>query len=700
MELTLNKPSVLTIQLTSTGGSPVTGKDHTGVSVFLKKAIGFLPEEKVLDSSNFVEVDATNMPGVYELTLDANDTGKVGFLVIVVKPSSGSSDFDQVLLGYTVRPKDVDDRGVPVTQQEGETQVFVATKGGGSNTYTVKVLDILGQPVIGLEDPRISQKVFVDGELVPAGQVQDWEAADGDDEGYYKFSLPPAIVGEAESDILLRFKNETPIWESLGIDTDSSSAETAKTLIYDPDDGTYKLKKYGIFGAYNSDYGIYETSDFKTWEHDPSFTYGYSKIKAVDAVFDGTQLIKAAVDDDTPSFYVKKGSNPWQKMGAGGYFSRVKVSILDQNNIIILADNNIRRYNGSSVTTLFSQSQIAPGKIVNYVKFIGGELWVAADGGTIKKCPDVAASPAVLEDISYRFEDWTSDTKILYISNPSPTGDMLVAGNNNSLWESHDFGKSFRKVKIPTHVVMSDTGIAYFHFNTAEHVFSGKNDNDVYPLTITAGYTSSATGGNRIIHRDVTGRWTMDYSPLDSGDSSTYFSAATNHGVVLGKNANGIEGWARQQEFRFDARFSVKSAGGGGGGGSVVQAPPAPISFAGTILRGAASTSVTVKVEKDGQPATGLTASDVDIRTICNGVPAITTVPQSFTEIDPVDSPGFYTLTFDQESVPAGEVVVWIKPFEDEALLFEPDYTSSPWGGGGGDPLPGGGGKEGGVVFG
>jgi hypothetical protein len=68
-------------------GSNVTGLTYADVSVYLQAQGGASTQKVLLTGSEFVEIDAANFPGAYDLLLSSGNTGTVGFL----KYSVGSS---------------------------------------------------------------------------------------------------------------------------------------------------------------------------------------------------------------------------------------------------------------------------------------------------------------------------------------------------------------------------------------------------------------------------------------------------------------------------------------------------------------------------------------------------------------------------------------------------------------------------------
>ena len=70
--------------LNATTGVGITGKTYADVTIYLEKYGGASTVKALAGASEFVEVDATNMPGKYNLKLTAANTDTLRFLTYSV----------------------------------------------------------------------------------------------------------------------------------------------------------------------------------------------------------------------------------------------------------------------------------------------------------------------------------------------------------------------------------------------------------------------------------------------------------------------------------------------------------------------------------------------------------------------------------------------------------------------------------------
>lgn len=79
MEVKKEKEVKVPVTLADANGNPVTGKAFSAMTVYLQKQ-GGASVQKALVLADWVEIDATNFPGVYDLRLSIADTDTAGFL--------------------------------------------------------------------------------------------------------------------------------------------------------------------------------------------------------------------------------------------------------------------------------------------------------------------------------------------------------------------------------------------------------------------------------------------------------------------------------------------------------------------------------------------------------------------------------------------------------------------------------------------
>jgi hypothetical protein len=122
IEAVQDQSRVITLLLQDTNGDPLTGVAPSDVDpIYLRKEGGSL-NSKSISSSEWSEVDATNAPGWYELTLSASNLDTLGELLVVI-PANGNISLAQK--GFTVRVvkfhfdslKDITTRILGLTQE-------------------------------------------------------------------------------------------------------------------------------------------------------------------------------------------------------------------------------------------------------------------------------------------------------------------------------------------------------------------------------------------------------------------------------------------------------------------------------------------------------------------------------------------------------------------------------------------------------
>ena len=68
------------VQLLDPNGTPVTGRTYSGVTCYIQKQGGASTAKTLSSGADFAEIDATHMPGVYDLLLSVSNTDTIGFL--------------------------------------------------------------------------------------------------------------------------------------------------------------------------------------------------------------------------------------------------------------------------------------------------------------------------------------------------------------------------------------------------------------------------------------------------------------------------------------------------------------------------------------------------------------------------------------------------------------------------------------------
>ena len=97
-----SQETIITLIITDSAGAFVTGLAPADVTLHFRKAGGIVTA-KALDAENFVEIDATEMPGLYEVTFSSSELDTLGEFVAILK-QGGATEFDN----QTVRLEVVD----------------------------------------------------------------------------------------------------------------------------------------------------------------------------------------------------------------------------------------------------------------------------------------------------------------------------------------------------------------------------------------------------------------------------------------------------------------------------------------------------------------------------------------------------------------------------------------------------------------
>jgi hypothetical protein len=86
-EVLINEDATITIFLLDDSGDFVTGLGAADTIMYIRKE-GGSSASKTMSGANFDEIDATNMPGLYEITFSAADLDTAGEFVAVLRPDT------------------------------------------------------------------------------------------------------------------------------------------------------------------------------------------------------------------------------------------------------------------------------------------------------------------------------------------------------------------------------------------------------------------------------------------------------------------------------------------------------------------------------------------------------------------------------------------------------------------------------------
>lgn len=121
-----------------------TGLVFGGVTVYLQKQAGASTVKVLAGAGEFVEVDATNMPGVYDLLLSTSDTNTAGYLKFSVA-AAGCETFigvEEVVEAFAYDILKVEKNRWKI--DTGTNQLYVYDDNGTSVLYTFNLKDNTG----------------------------------------------------------------------------------------------------------------------------------------------------------------------------------------------------------------------------------------------------------------------------------------------------------------------------------------------------------------------------------------------------------------------------------------------------------------------------------------------------------------------------------------------------------------------------
>lgn len=96
MEIKQSTQFKVPVSMVDSSGNPVTGLAFGDVTVYLQKQGGSSVLKTGLVAADWVEIDATNFPGVYDLRLSTTDTDTRGFIKYSVA-AAGAETFIGIL---------------------------------------------------------------------------------------------------------------------------------------------------------------------------------------------------------------------------------------------------------------------------------------------------------------------------------------------------------------------------------------------------------------------------------------------------------------------------------------------------------------------------------------------------------------------------------------------------------------------------
>jgi len=220
-----SQETIITIIITDSAGAFVTGLDPADVTLHFRKAGGSVTE-KTLDTDNFTEIDATEMPGLYEVTFTASELNTIGEFVAILKQDGATAFANQTVRlevvasidATTVEPileaittsttetqstlstvlSDIDEVNNLLNTLK-ESQIYKASSIPQNTSYPVTLrVQYEESPKTGITEASV---YFVknDGTVVSHDPVLAGSWTEIDDEnlaGFYSFDIPKVETGE------------------------------------------------------------------------------------------------------------------------------------------------------------------------------------------------------------------------------------------------------------------------------------------------------------------------------------------------------------------------------------------------------------------------------------------------------------------------------------------------------------------------
>jgi photosystem II stability/assembly factor-like uncharacterized protein len=181
-----------------TTGVPLVGIGAADITLSLHYP-GTSPQLKSVDGTNFREVDATNMPGIYEVDLEASDVAMSGELLLVVAANGGENLAQATSILQVGITTDQLLNSASRTQLETNLPVSTAQTVAG-------YFEFQGQPQLGLGSTSLTSLLLKRG-VITANTVASTlsEINSSTLPGWYTFTLGVGDT-DTEGDLLVQFE--------------------------------------------------------------------------------------------------------------------------------------------------------------------------------------------------------------------------------------------------------------------------------------------------------------------------------------------------------------------------------------------------------------------------------------------------------------------------------------------------------------
>jgi len=628
----LNQADTITVELVNSGtGTPLTGIVAGDITLYYRKD-GGASTEKTIDASNFREVDATNMPGVYEVDFSSSELNTRGEFTFVIAENGGVNlaQYSDTLLV-----------GSPVPQESESYTLSVAS--GESRTFAVD-LDLDGTALPGLTGDDVETDFYVNGTLT-SNTIYNTLTDLG--RGVYSLSLVSANTaaqGEAylrvrpfddipESAVALtytggnaediwavqRTRNQTRIVVADALQNDeirisNDRGQTFTTQAYRS--GGLVRRATGVSGP-DGDPDVWVVAAYAPGN---SLAYAYATQdggQSYDELTDitSTSMVatrKIAVQDQGTIFYMLSertagGTVVFQgNIGAGALITSATfagqdlydVSFHKANTVIVVGENGgvgyIQRDVGGGFVSPTTTPAVDELRGVDFVRG-GAAGWAVGLAGTViyttddgDNWADQTANLGTAEDL---YGVYALDANRAY-----------VAGTSGSVFYTADAGATWT-----TPTVITDLG------PTEDYEALYYADNAVY--------TSA----------DLVG---LHY---EEGKLSTKFDVVANRFEITPAIPETSEVQQLRQIFQEELN-RVR---------------------AGSVVPQGSTQAITGYFSYDGNPVLGLQGSQVQTLAFANGDPSVSDINESLFELDSSQYPGWYTFTLESDDTGVvGDLVV------------------------------------------
>lgn len=580
MDVIQNQPDTITVVISdASDGSPFTGVVDTDITMYIRKD-GGSPVAKTIDNTNFREVDATNMPGLYEIDFTAADFDTLGEFVAVIQATAA---FDQVSISLKVVKDVITQLGgagfdsqrdtlqnlrtlQDLAHDKWESSVAQVVK-NTTPSFAVQFINDKGEAVTGIAEESHFNSSFIQGGTVSSESLGNWTEVDALNlPGFYRFTLPSALTGTT-GELALQMAPGDVNWTSAGVDMSQLDVYPDLYDIETIDDGTNKYAL--IVGTQGQDFAedgeIYFSTDFLNWTRDTPAAlsnYGfYPDTWGCDVKMVGGDVVRTFVGE-AGHFFVDIGDgNGWVDVSNTNVTTTLRsVAIKDKTHIVACGDGGaLLRFDGSATAVELTSGTVESLRDITYDAGAGAHFAVGTNGILLR----VTSTGSVFDQSSHI----NSTSNLLSIfANASY---RAIGTADDGVWISQYFA-NFTKMDLPE--VTDENGDA-FDGNTEvswDHISVDGYSNETYqPFVILnemGGISIRQKGSGDSSNND----WVQD--TFEGAGTSRRFWAIARHGLMPGIFDGTIEIFEytpTPQFYNRVLRFQIVEPSSGGGGGGI-----------------------------------------------------------------------------------------------------------------------------------